>query len=199
MGSPGSRSRRGSLVKDVAGSDGFGDTRMISVAVFRELFAYNYWARDRQLEACATLTHEQFLRPLGSSFSSVRDTLVHLMGAEWAWLERWNGRTPHALPAEDDFPTLAAIVERWKTIEPRVREYLAGLKDEILVQSFTYTNFRGQTWTYPLWRSLLHVVNHQTYHRGQVTTLLRQLGIRPEPVDLLVADDMGLFDVPDRS
>ncbi len=186
-------------MKDVSGWAGFGETSMISIAVFRELFAYNYWARDRQLESCATLTHEQFLRPLGSSFSSVRDTLVHLMGVEWAWLERWHGRTPHALPAEDDFPTLASIVERWKAIEPLMREYLAGLKDEILVQSFTYTNFRGQTWAYPLWRSLLHVVNHQTYHRGQVTTLLRQLGIRPEPVDLLVADDMGLFDVDDRS
>jgi uncharacterized damage-inducible protein DinB len=171
---------------------------MIPLPILRELFAYNYWARDRQLETCATLTQEQFQRPLGNSFPSIRDTLVHLVGVEWAWLERWRGRSPQALPAEEELPTLAAIVERWRMVEHCMREYLAGLTDEALARSFTYTNFRGQDWTYPLWRALLHLVNHQTYHRGQVTTLLRQLGIRPEPVDLLVADDIGLFDLSDR-
>jgi uncharacterized damage-inducible protein DinB len=56
---------------------------MVPLATLRELFAYNYWARDRQLEACAALTQEQFQRPLGNSFSSLRDTLAHLVGAEW--------------------------------------------------------------------------------------------------------------------
>jgi uncharacterized damage-inducible protein DinB len=55
---------------------------MISLEVTRELFDYNYWARDRQLEACAVLTEEQLLRPMGSSFSSLRDTLAHLVAVE---------------------------------------------------------------------------------------------------------------------
>jgi uncharacterized damage-inducible protein DinB len=167
---------------------------MIPLATLRELFAYNYWARDRQLEACATLTQEEFQRPLGSSFSSVRDTLAHLVGAEWVWLERWNGRSPLALPAADEFPTLAAITTLWVALEQGMREYLAGLNEEALASPFTYANFTGQAWTYPLWRSLLHLVNHQSYHRGQVTTLLRELGKRPAPVDLLAADDLGLFE-----
>jgi uncharacterized damage-inducible protein DinB len=167
---------------------------MIPLATLRELFAYNYWARDRQLEACATLTQEEFQRPLGSSFSSVRETLAHLVGAEWVWLERWNGRSPRALPAADEFPTLAAITTLWVALEQGMREYLAGLNEEALASPLTYANFTGQAWTYPLWRSLLHLVNHQSYHRGQVTTLLRELGKRPAPVDLLVADDLGLFD-----
>ena len=62
---------------------------MIPLATFRELFDFNYWARDRQLAVCRTLTQEQFLRPLGSSYSSLRDTLVHLAGGEWVWLEAW--------------------------------------------------------------------------------------------------------------
>jgi uncharacterized damage-inducible protein DinB len=172
---------------------------MISLAALRELFAYNYWARDRQMEACALLTHEQFRRPMGNSFPSIRDTLVHLLGAEWAWLERLRGRSPEALPDTEELPSLAAIVERWTAVERGMREYLADLTEEALTELFTYTNFRGQAWTYPRWRVLLHVVNHQTYHRGQVTTLLRQLGVRPEPVDLLVADDTGLFDLSKRS
>jgi uncharacterized damage-inducible protein DinB len=69
-------------------------TRPISLASINELFNYNYWARDCQLQACAALTEEQFLRSLGSSFASVRDTLVHMVGAEWVWLERWRGRSP---------------------------------------------------------------------------------------------------------
>jgi uncharacterized damage-inducible protein DinB len=51
---------------------------------------------------------------------------------------------------------------------------------------------KGQTWTYTLWRMMLHLLNHQSYHRGQIATLLRQLGIQPPEVDFLVAHDMGL-------
>ena len=65
---------------------------MMPLDLVRELYVYNYWARDRQLEACEALTEEQFLRPMGNSFSSLRDTLAHLLGAEWIWLERWRGR-----------------------------------------------------------------------------------------------------------
>jgi uncharacterized damage-inducible protein DinB len=167
---------------------------MISLATLRELFAYNYWARDRQLEACATLTPEQFQRPLAGSFSSLQDTLAHLVGAEWVWLERWNGRSPRTLPAAEELPNVAAITTLWVAVEQGTREYMAGLNDETLARPLTYRNFTGQAWTYPLWRSLLHLVNHQTYHRGQVTMLMRELGKRPAPVDLLVADDMRLFD-----
>ena len=76
----------------------------ISLSVLKELFAHNYWARDRQLQACAALSGEQFLRPLGNSFPSVRDTLAHLLAVEWLWLERWRGRSPRVLLPSEDFP-----------------------------------------------------------------------------------------------
>src|SRR5712691_8185062 len=107
---------------------------MISLTVLGELFDYNYWARDRQLEACATLTPEQFLRPLGSSFPSLRDTLAHLVGAEWIWVERYRGRSPRSLPAAAEFPTLAAIRQRWIVIEQDGRAFLAGLNEEALAR-----------------------------------------------------------------
>lgn len=166
---------------------------MVPLKTFSELFEYNYWARDRQLEACAVLSPEEFQRALGNSYLSIRDTLAHLVGAEWLWLERCRGRSPRAMPSAEEFPTLVTIAERWRTVEQGMREYLSGLNEEVLARTLIYTNLRGETWKYPLWRVLLHLVNHQTYHRGQVTTLLRQLGRRPAPVDLLVADDMGLF------
>jgi uncharacterized damage-inducible protein DinB len=178
---------------------------MIPLATFVELYDYNYWARDRQLEACAALSQEQFLRPLGSSFSSLRDTLAHVMGAEWIWLERWLGRSPQTLPGvpeglafaetlrrwQEQFATVAAIRDRWLGVERDLRQYLARLDETALGRELVYVNIQGQTWTYPLWRTILHLVNHGTYHRGQVTTLLRQLGAKAPEVDFLVAHDRG--------
>jgi uncharacterized damage-inducible protein DinB len=158
------------------------------------MFEYNYWARDIQLRACAALTPEQALRPLGSSFSSLQDTIAHLLRAEWVWLERWRGRSPTKREAAEfageRFLDLSAIEERWRTVERDVREYVAGLTEEMLTQLLTYTNLDGENFTYPLWRTLFHVSNHQTYHRGQVTTMLRQIGIQPPQIDFLVAHDL---------
>ncbi len=166
---------------------------MIPLTTIQELFDYNYWARDRQLEACAQVSQEQFVRPMGSSFSSLRDTLAHLVGAEWIWLERWRGKSPTMKDAQEfaaeKFPTLGTVQERWQTVEAGVREYLARLTEHGLVGPLRYVNVKGETWTYPLWQTLFHVVNHQTYHRGQVTTILRQLGLQGAPIDFLVAQD----------
>lgn len=166
---------------------------MIPLTTIQELFDYNYWARDRQLETCAQVSQEQFVRPMPSSFSSLRDTLAHLVGAEWIWLERWRGKSPTMEDTQEfaagKFLTLGAVQERWQTVEAGVREYLARLTEHGLVVSLTYVNVRGETWTYPLWQTLFHVVNHQTYHRGQVTTILRQLDLSAAPIDYLVAQD----------
>ncbi|HXJ96973.1 MAG TPA: DinB family protein [Terriglobia bacterium] len=166
---------------------------MIPVETLRELFDYNYWARDRQMEACEVLTEEQFLRPMGNSFSSVRDVLAHLIFAEWVWLERWMGRSPTKADrqqvAADKFPTLASIRERWGALEGSMRSYLASLDEQTLSRPLTYANWRGQVCTYPLGQTVFHVANHQTYHRGQVTTLLRQLGAEAPAVDYLVMKD----------
>ncbi|HEV2388240.1 MAG TPA: DinB family protein [Candidatus Acidoferrales bacterium] len=169
---------------------------MIPLETLRALFEYNYWARDRQLRACAALTEEQFLRPMQSSFSSVRDTLAHLVGVEWVWLERWRGRSPTALEAKqfapETFPSLASVEQRWRAVEQEVREYLANLEEAALPSALSYVNLKGERFTYALWQALLHLVNHQTYHRGQVTTLLRQLGAPAPQIDYLVALDNRL-------
>lgn len=158
---------------------------MISASNLEEFFDYNYWARDRQLEACSEVSGDQLVRPLGNSFSSLRDTLVHLVGAERCWLERWRGRTCRSLIPVEEIPTLSAIGERWHEVERDMRGFVAGLSDEALARPLTYVSLRGQTWTYPLGQTVHHLLNHQTYHRGQITTLLRQLGARPVGIDFL--------------
>ncbi|MCX6629455.1 MAG: DinB family protein [Candidatus Solibacter sp.] len=163
----------------------------MSLATLNEMFDHNYWARDRQLQACARLTEEQFLRPLGNSFPSLRDTLTHLLAVEWIWLERWRGRAPRVLLSPEEFPTLSALSQRWRTVEHEMREHVAGLSEEAIEWPMTCVSTRGQPWTYTLWRMILHLLNHQSYHRGQVTALLRQLGEQPPKVDFLDAHDMG--------
>ena len=159
---------------------------MISLATFRELFDFNWWARDRQLAVCAPLTPEQLLQSVGGSFASVRDTLAHLVAAEWLYLERWQGRSPTAMPPAAEFPTLDSIRERWRGIEVLLRSVLAGLDDHQLARPITYTNMCGQTRTLLLWQMMYHLLNHQSYHRGQVTTQLRLLGAVPPAVDFYV-------------
>ena len=159
--------------------------KAISLDTLNELFTYNYWARDRQLEICAGLSEEQFLKPLGGSFASMRDTLVHMVAVEWLWLERWRGQTPKALLSPEEFPDYPAVKKRWDFVKAEMDLFLSGLTEEEIERVKTYVSTRGMTWTYPLWQMMIHLLNHQSYHRGQVTTLLRQLDVTPAKVDYL--------------
>jgi uncharacterized damage-inducible protein DinB len=162
---------------------------MVSLETLCELYDYSFWARGQQLAVCAALSEEQWIRPLGSSFDTLRDTLKHLIGADWVWLERFNGRSPRNVPWINDTQTLEKIQQRWLNIEQDLRAYLATLKLATLNSPLTYQNFKGETWSYPLWKCLVHLLNHETYHRGQVTMALRQLGAIPPPIDFLVYCD----------
>ena len=145
----------------------------------RTLVDYHYWARDRLLEAVEPLMPEQFNRDLGSSFKSVRETAVHIYAAEWAWHARWQGQSPTALLSIDRFPDVASIRAAWTAHEATMRAFLEGQGEDGIARVFEYKLLSGQTGSSPFWHMLQHVVNHASYHRGQVTTMLRQLGAQP--------------------
>jgi uncharacterized damage-inducible protein DinB len=150
------------------------------------LLDFHYWARDRVLDAVSALTPEQYTRDLGGSFPSVRDTLVHLYSAEWNWFSRWQGRSPAAMLSPADFPDLSVLIRAWRDQENGMREFLAGLDDQLVTREYEYRAFDGRPQRSVFWHMLQHVVNHATYHRGQVTTMLRQLGAKPaKSVDLI--------------
>ena len=151
-----------------------------------EQIAYTRWANQLILDAAEKLSAEQFVRPMGSSFASVRDTLVHAMWAEWIWLERWEGRSPREVFAPEDFPTPAGIRERWADIEARRERLVGGLASGDDERRISYVNRRGERWEYTLGQMMQHVVVHSAYHRGQVVTLLRQLGAAAPATDYLV-------------
>lgn len=151
----------------------------------RVLYHYNAWANHRQLEAASRLTEEQFVQPIVSSFGSVRDTLAHIYGAEWVWLERFQGRSPASLPDAAEFQDVASLQQRWNEHESRLLGFVRGLTQADLNRVMEYKTLKFGVYRNPLWQSMQHLVNHGTYHRGQVTTLLRQLGAQPILTDLM--------------
>jgi uncharacterized damage-inducible protein DinB len=151
----------------------------------RILYDYNAWANRRQLNAASALTSEQFTKPLGSSFSSVRDTLAHICGAEWIWLERFQGRSPASLPDTTQFNDVASLQTHWNEVEARLLKFVREIKQADLDRVFEYKTLKFGVYKNPLWQSMQHVVNHGTYHRGQVTTMLRQHGAQPVLTDLM--------------
>lgn len=147
------------------------------------LLDYHYWARDRLLGAVDTLSAEEFRRDLKNSFPSVRETLLHLLYAEWVWHARWIGQSPTQKPSDDRLQTLADIRAEWTRLEGAVRGFFAGLEPEQLWASFDYTMMNGVSYRSVYADTLQHLVNHGSFHRGQVVTLLRQLG-HPAPASL---------------
>jgi len=149
------------------------------------LYEFNAWANRRMLGAVAAVKLEEFVRPLGSSFSSLRDTTAHIYGAEWVWLERFHGRSPASLPDGEEFQDVASLREKWAELEARLHKFVGSLTQDDLNRVLEYKTLKFGVYSNPLWQSMQHVVNHGTYHRGQVTTLLRQLGAQPVLTDLM--------------
>ena len=153
---------------------------------FHLLYAYNAWANLRTLDSCASLNEEQFTRDLASSFRSVRDTLVHIYGAEWVWLERWHGRSHGGLPPTTGFSNLEAVHRQLEELDRSLIDYVDSLTSEDLQRVHNYKTTSGVPQAQPSWQMLQHVANHSTYHRGQVATMLRQLGAKPVSTDLIL-------------
>lgn len=154
-------------------------------AEIQQLFDYNTWANHRSLQAAGALSQEQFTKPLASSFSSVRDTLVHICGAEWVWHERFEGRSPSAIPDFSALQSVDTLSEHWTAQESKLLAFVRRITQADLDAVMEYKTINFGAYKNPLWQSMQHLVNHGTYHRGQVTTMLRQLDAKPILTDLM--------------
>jgi len=159
----------------------------MNVQEIREMFDYNYWANDLLLTTAEKVTPEQFLAPSSHSFSSLQATLVHILDSEWLWrllLERENnyaGSYEEIKPGE--FPTVAALRQRWKEEEQEMRGYLDRLHDEDLSNFVRYHTEKGLRRERLIWHALFHVVNHGMQHRSEAANLLTTYGQSPGDLD----------------
>lgn len=156
----------------------------MTTADLTTLYHYTSWANERIFEAAEALTAEQTLRPVGGSFPCVRDTLAHTAAADWIWLCRWTGENPRGWPTWAN-GSVSEIREEWRRIHVARLAFIAGLSDADLDREVVFTRINGESDRAPLGFLLQHVVNHATYHRGQVASQLRLLGVTPPSTDLL--------------
>ena len=156
------------------------------------LFDYTHWANTRVLEACGTLERAELTRDLGTGAGSVLGTLVHMLGAEWIWLERWSvsgeklffGGLPG--PFRDITPEEApTLVTAFAELHARRAAYLAGLSDESLRAQHPYVTLAGEQVSPVLADQMVHVLNHATHHRGQIVGALRAFGHTPPVTDMI--------------
>jgi uncharacterized damage-inducible protein DinB len=157
------------------------------------LARYNRWMNEKLFAVAARLSDEERKRDRGAFFRSIHGTLNHLLLADRVWMGRFRGVAVHgdwlgpggirSLDQElhADFTELRA--ERAK-MDAEIEQWARGLTAEALAAPLRYTR-KGTTYDHPLWWSLAHLFNHQTHHRGQVTTLLMQAGQDPGVTDLI--------------
>ena len=158
----------------------------------RALIAYNRWANDRILDDVRSLAPAELARDLTTSFQSLLGTLAHIYWAEWTWLRRWRRESPKRPPSADEYRTLADVESPWRDVQEEQTRFAMELTDERLRERIAYENYRDKRWEYSLARMIQHLVNHSSYHRGQIVTLLRQLGGSPRSTDLLAwVDEAG--------
>lgn len=158
---------------------------IVSREYLHRLYAYHHWAADLVLDALSPVTADQLDRKWGGSFGTGRALLRHVIGVERLWCNRWSGHSAKTLP---DFPPSHAGREfraEWEKIKPDQQKFVTALSPQQVEEELTYVNMKGETWTYPLADILVHCVNHGTYHRGQITHLLRDLGIAAPSTDYL--------------
>ena len=157
----------------------------ITAGAARDLLLYMLWADRQMLKSVRSVRPEDLTRDAGVSFRSLLGTMAHILGGEKLWLSRFLGHPVSVVLGPDDFPDLLSWITAWEENASGVEAFLAGLTDEQLTVPLTWTNQEGVTHTRSLWQPVLQLVNHSTYHRGQVISLLRQMGYPVECTDLI--------------
>ena len=152
----------------------------------QDLYDYSYWANRKIFGVASQLTPEQFTQSVAGSYGSVRNTMVHILSAEWGWLDRCGGPQRGAPLKADDFPTLQSVMDAWTTVEASVRQFLSSLHDEDLSRNIEFALGAGPERSMPLGELMHHAAVHAVHHRGQLALLLRVLGYTPGNFDILI-------------
>ena len=156
----------------------------VSADTLRLHIDYTAWATQRLLDDAAKLSPDELTRDFKTADKSVLDTLVHIYAADRIWLARVRGeqRATFVDPEDHDLTLLQsewpALLERWKL-------WLRDFKDGDVARVIAYKDTKGNPYSQPVWQIVLHLVNHGTHHRGQVSGFLRSMDRTPPPLDLI--------------
>jgi uncharacterized damage-inducible protein DinB len=146
---------------------------------------YHQWATGRILEETVPLPADQLVRTLGGSFGSVYGTLVHLYQADCIWRDRLNGVPTGPLARYEAPGCTYDLQNAWTEMLAEMVAWAEGLSEYDWLREMSYKTLAGVPYETPLWQMVLHIVNHGSYHRGQITNMLRQLEVKPLNLDLI--------------
>jgi uncharacterized damage-inducible protein DinB len=143
---------------------------------------FNRWANDQIFSLIEKEITEEYLdKKIVSSFPTLRKTIYHIWDAEFIWLKRLNGQSLSDWPSKNFNGKFSEAKKKILSIDDDFIDYVSKIDDQKANSSFTYRNIEGKTFTNQLWQSIHHCMNHSTYHRGQVVTIMRQLGVTNVP------------------
>jgi uncharacterized damage-inducible protein DinB len=160
---------------------------MISLTYTRTMQAYNRWMNDRLYDCCGRLADEERKRDAGAFFKSIHGTLNHLLLADRIWLGRFTGKAFVVKSLDQElFADFAQLRLQRKDTDVAISDWSSALSEAELAGELSYMSVvNPKLRRSPLWLAVTHFFNHQTHHRGQLTTLLAQRGIDPGVMDLI--------------
>jgi uncharacterized damage-inducible protein DinB len=138
--------------------------------------SHNYWANQEVTKKILTLSREQQQFEVKSSFSSLQATIIHLWDAESIWWQRIRLYENIIMPSLTFHPSMQEAVKGLLEQSLQWKEWVEQASTPQLEHTFSYQNTKKEQFKQPVWQVLMHIVNHGTFHRGQMITIMRQLG-----------------------
>jgi uncharacterized damage-inducible protein DinB len=149
----------------------------MSKSILLKMAQYNVWANNQVIDWLLSLTPAQYTSELVSSFTTIEKTTVHIAGAEKIWHERWLDLKEPFL--QDNFNgDKQNLFSVWQNASLAIQNYVFKINEEELNNSFSFLRLNGEQLSNSFADSILHVLNHSTYHRGQLVTMLRQVDFK---------------------
>jgi uncharacterized damage-inducible protein DinB len=146
--------------------------------------SYSSWASNRLVGASSTLSPKELTRDFATADHNVLGTLAHIYDADRIWLGRVEESPMRPVDTFEVGTDLEALRRDWEALCERWRLWGNAQSEESIYRYIPYTNSRGDAYTTPVWQIVLHVVNHGSHHRGQVSGFLRAMGYVPPSLDL---------------
>ncbi len=137
---------------------------------------YNSWADDKAMDWLAHISDVQWKQVSTSSFNSIEQTAVHIASAEKVWIDFWNNSPDPVYLSVIFQGTKNDLIEIWKKASLGVKNFMESHSEEMYRHQVNFSYPRGGKGNMEFWQTFAHIVNHSTYHRGQLVTLLRQAG-----------------------
>lgn len=147
----------------------------------RQYVRYNLWANTRIIDYLNGIKSEDFKKDMGNSFPSIRDTVLHVYGAEKIWLGRLKGNPATPFPTFELLPSKEECLALWKESSAEFDRFISSCKEDFAPELISYNRAEGMERTEAWWIAQ-HCINHSTFHRGQMITILRQLGYKNIPM-----------------